>query len=259
MAEQIHQRARIGADTITPDDPRYADLASRGSKRFAGTPDYVRLVSSTDQVVAAVQDAVREQRRVAVRSGGHCLEGFVADSAVRVVIDMSLMTDIYYDPTMGAFAIEAGARLGDAYRKLFLGWGVTIPAGVSPNVGGHVLGGGFGFLCRLHGLAADHLYGVEVVVVDATGTARCVVATREASESQPRLVVGAHRRWRRQLRDRHPVLVSVTTYHRGCACRTAATRTGIRADVQRCVELARYGRASLHPAGAQLRRVVRAQ
>ena len=184
MTEHIHRRARVGADKIEPDDPRYGDLAGRGSKRFAGTPDYVRLVSSTDHVVTAVQDAVREQRRLAVRSGGHCLEGFVADPAIRVVIDMSLMTDIYYDPTMGAFAIEAGARLGDAYRKLFLGWGVTIPAGVSPNVGvgGHVLGGGFGFLCRLHGLAADHLYGVEVVVVDATGTAMCVVATRESSD-----------------------------------------------------------------------------
>ena len=184
MAEDTQRRARVGSDKIEPDDPRYGDLASRGSKRFAGTPDYVRLVSSTDQVVTAVQDAVREQRRLAVRSGGHCLEGFVADPAVRVVIDMSLMTDIYYDPAMRAFAVEAGARLGDVYQKLFLGWGVTIPAGVSPNVGvgGHVLGGGFGFLCRQHGLAADHLYGVEVVVVDATGTATCVVATREPSD-----------------------------------------------------------------------------
>jgi hypothetical protein len=75
-------------------------------------------------------------------------------------------------------------RLGEAYRRLFLGWGVTIPAGVSPNVGmgGHVLGGGFGYLCRQHGLAADHLYGVEVVVVDETGTARSVTATREPSD-----------------------------------------------------------------------------
>src|SRR2546426_972643 len=85
---------------------------------------------------------------------------------------------------MGAFAVVSGATLGEVYRKLFLGWGVTIPAGISPNigVGGHVLGGAFGYLCRQHGLAADHLYGVEVVVVDETGTARSVVATREPSD-----------------------------------------------------------------------------
>ena len=76
------------------------------------------------------------------------------------------------------------AGLGEAYRRLFLGWGLTIPAGVSPNVGigGHIVGGGFGFLCRQHGLASDHLYGVEVVVVDDTGTATIVVATREPDD-----------------------------------------------------------------------------
>jgi FAD/FMN-containing dehydrogenase len=50
----------------------------------------------------------------------------------------------------------------------------AIPAGVSSNIGigGHVLGGGVGYLCRRHGLVADHLYGVEMVVVDETGAAR---------------------------------------------------------------------------------------
>src|SRR5206468_7170459 len=121
---------------------------------------------------------------VAVRSGGHCLAGFVAGPAVRVLIDTSLMTGVDYDPEMAALAVEAGATLGQAYRKLFLGWGVTIPAGESPDigVGGHVSGGAFGFLCREHGLAADHLYGVEVVFVDENGTAQSVVATREPSD-----------------------------------------------------------------------------
>jgi len=114
-------RTRVGPDKVEPGDPRYADLVRRGfNKRFAGKPDYVRLVGSTEQVVAAVQDVVREELRVAVRSGGHCLEGFVADPAVRVVIDTSLMTGVYYDPEMAAFAVEAGATLGEAYRKLFL-------------------------------------------------------------------------------------------------------------------------------------------
>ncbi len=41
---------------------------------------------------------MRDNLRVAVRSGGHCLEGFVADPAVRVVIDTSLMTGVNFDP-----------------------------------------------------------------------------------------------------------------------------------------------------------------
>lgn len=175
---------RIAPDKVEPDDPRYGDLVSRGDKRFAGRPDYVRVVCSAAQVVDALQDAIRDRLRVAVRSGGKCLEAFVADPAVRVVIDTSLMTEVAYDPEMGAFAIEPGATLGEAYRKLYLGWGVTIPAGLFPEVGigGHVVGGGHGCLCRQHGLASDHLYGVEVVVADEAGVARTVLATREPSD-----------------------------------------------------------------------------
>lgn len=185
MEAHSHQHERVAPARIAPDDPRYAILVRRGfNKRYAGKPDYVCLVDSTEQVVEAVRDAVRDDLRIAARSGGHCLEGFVADPAVRVVIDTLPMTDIRYDPEMGAFAVEAGATLGEAYRKLFEGWGVTIPAGESPGIGfgGHVSGGAFGFLCREHGLAADHLYAVEVVVVDEWGEVRNVVATREPSD-----------------------------------------------------------------------------
>ncbi len=175
----------LGPVVIGPDDPRYQDLIIRGyNRRFANTPDEIRVVGSTEQVVAAVQAAVRTGRRLAVRSGGHCFEGFVDDPSVRMLIDMSGMTRVYHDPRHNAFAVEAGATLGEVYRRLYLGWGVTVPAGWCPEVGagGHVSGGGYGVLCRRHGLAVDHLYGVEVVVVDRSGTARSVVATRERDD-----------------------------------------------------------------------------
>jgi len=183
-SKSVHHH-HMTPDKIGPDDARYADLINRGAnKRFKSKPDYVRLVGSTEQVVTALQEAVQEGRRVVVRSGGHCLEGFVADPAVQVIIDTSLMTNVYYDSEMNAFAVECGITLGEMYRKLFLGWGVILPAGVSPDigVGGHILGGAFGFLCRSYGLAVDYLYAVEVVVVDETGTAHSVVATREPSD-----------------------------------------------------------------------------
>jgi aclacinomycin oxidase len=170
---------------IGPNDPRYTVLVQRGFyKRGTGKPDYIHVVGSTEQVIEAVQDAVRNGLRLAVRSGGHCLENFVSDPAVRVMIDTSLMDHVAYDVGMNAFMVEAGAALGQIYRKLFLGWGVMLPAGESPAIGagGHISGGAFGFLCREHGLAADHLYAVEVVVVDDAGGVRSVVATRDASD-----------------------------------------------------------------------------
>ena len=182
---QFRPSPRVGSDVVAPGDPRYAELVRRNfNRRFMGRPDYVRLVDSTEHVLQAVQRAVDEKRRVVARSGGCCLEGFVADPAVQVVIDTSLMSDVSYDAKLGAFAVEPGVTLGDLYRKLFLGWGVLLPAGQSPyiGVGGQVMGGGHSFVSREHGVTVDHLYGAEIVVVDESGTARRVLATREPTD-----------------------------------------------------------------------------
>ncbi|WP_407559961.1 FAD-binding oxidoreductase [Streptomyces sp. 184] len=179
------QGAASGPVTVRPDDPRYTSLRLRGlNHRHASHPSRIRLVGTTADVVRAVADAVRAGGRVAVRSGGHCFEDFVDRPDTDVVIDMSGMRHVGYDPRRDAFVIEAGATLGEAYRRLFLGWGVTVPGGTCTTVGagGHVAGGGYGALCRLYGLTVDHLYAVEVVVVDRSGRARSVVATRERSD-----------------------------------------------------------------------------
>jgi hypothetical protein len=169
---------------IRPDDPRYDSLLRGNNFRFAGRPDEIRVVRSTDQVVRAVADAVRSGRRVAARSGGHCFENFTADPAVRMLLDLSPMDAVGYDAGMRAFAVQPGATLGQVYRALFKGWGVTVPGGGCPGVGagGHFAGGGYGPLSRRYGSVVDHLYGVEVVVADRDGTARAVVATREPGD-----------------------------------------------------------------------------
>ncbi|HSS50614.1 MAG TPA: FAD-binding protein, partial [Thermoanaerobaculia bacterium] len=94
------------------------------------------------------------------------------------------MKRIYFDAERGAVAVECGATVGETFRALFEAWGVVIPLGEHPDIGlgGHVAGGAFGFLCRQLGLAADYLYAVEVVTVDADGKASVVVAIREKSD-----------------------------------------------------------------------------
>lgn len=174
-----------GPVDITPGDPRYEALATRGhNKRFTARPAAFRMATTTEHVVRAVGEAARSGRRVAVRSGGHCYENFVGDPAVRLVIDLGEMNAVSYDPRMRAFMVEAGARLMDVYRTLHGSWGVTLPGGASATVGlgGHIAGGGYGALSRRFGVAADHLHAVEVVVADASGRARAVVATREPAD-----------------------------------------------------------------------------
>jgi aclacinomycin oxidase len=174
----------FGPVGITPGDIRYDSMLRGDNFRFVGRPDEVRVVTGTADVVRVVAEAVRDGRRIAARSGGHCFENFTADPAVQVLLDMTPMDAVGYDPRMRAFSIQPGARLGDIYTRLFKGWGVTLPAGGCPHVGagGHFTGGGYGPLSRRYGSVVDHLYAVEVVVADADGRVRTVVATREPDD-----------------------------------------------------------------------------
>jgi aclacinomycin oxidase len=94
------------------------------------------------------------------------------------------MKRIYFDEERRAVAIEAGATVGETFRTLVDKWGIVIPLGEYPEIGmgGHVVGGAFGFLCRELGLAADYLYAVEVVTVDESRRASAIIATRETSD-----------------------------------------------------------------------------
>ncbi|MEV7457580.1 FAD-binding protein [Pseudarthrobacter oxydans] len=166
---------------IGPGDSRYADLMTGNNQRFVANPDYVRLITSTKDAEDAVREAVRTGKKVSVRSGGHCFADFVCNPSIQVILDVSPMNAVYYDKKMGAFAIEPGARIMNAYEALYKNWGVTIPGGIcySVGIGGHIAGGGYGLLSRSHGLVVDHLYAVEVVTVDADRKVRTVTATRD--------------------------------------------------------------------------------
>ncbi|QZQ55728.1 FAD-binding protein [Curtobacterium sp. TC1] len=167
---------------IAPGDSRYLDMMTGNNVRFVAKPDYVRLIGSAKDAEAAVRTAVRAGKKVSVRSGGHCFADFVCNPDVEVILDLSTMTDVSYDPEMRAFAVEPGARLLNVYEKLFKGWGVTIPGGIcySVGAGGHIAGGGYGLLTRAHGLVVDHLHAVEVVTVDEHGKVSTHIATRES-------------------------------------------------------------------------------
>ncbi|MGW5653307.1 FAD-binding oxidoreductase [Streptomyces humi] len=183
-----HPAAPAAADpapvTVRPADRRYADLRRGTNQRWVGSPDRIVLATSTADVVRTVQQAADSGRRLAVRSGGHCYENFTTDQDITVVLDLSRMDEISYDTRRRAFSVRPGAQLGRVYDRLYKGWGVYLPAGNCPTVaaGGHIQGGGYGAMSRRDGLAVDHLYGIEVVVVDADGTARAVTATREPDD-----------------------------------------------------------------------------
>src|SRR3954447_2827430 len=148
--------------------------------RFAGSPQYVQVCGDTDQVVRTVQEAVDAEMRVTVRCGGHCYEDFVCDNDGGVIIDLSPMDGVSRAQD-GTYCVEAGNSLWNVYTRLYREYGVTIPAGscYSVGAGGHVTGGGYGLLSRLHGLTVDHLTAVEVVRVNEEKRAEAIVVTAE--------------------------------------------------------------------------------
>lgn len=169
--------------TIGPGDLRYADLTVGMNQRYCAKPDYVTLPRTTEEVVTAVRAAVSGGKRLAVRGGGHCFEDFVYHPDTEVMLDLSALSDVDYDPDFDGYTVAGGARLLDVYERLYRGWGVTIPGGIcySVGVGGHVIGGGYGLLSRRDGLTVDHLYGVEVVTVDVAGGVRAVTVNRDST------------------------------------------------------------------------------
>lgn len=118
---------------------------------------------TTHDIAAALRLARRAGLEVAVRSGGHCFAG--TSSTRGMLLDVRpLRTVVVAD---GLAHIGAGAQLAEVYDALAV-HGLTLPAGCGPSVGisGLTLGGGLGVLGRLHGLTADRLVAVEVVLAD---------------------------------------------------------------------------------------------
>jgi len=179
---------------VEPGDPRYATLVRGFNLRWVGAPRHVELCGSTEQVRDAVQRAVDEGLRITVRGGGHCYEDFVSGNDGGVIIDLTAMHGVGRSERSGLYCIEGGCTLWNVYWNLYRLYGVALPAGscYSVGAGGHIIGGGYGLLARLHGLTIDWLDAVEVVHVDGDGRAQIVIVSRDSPDPGERDLLWGH-------------------------------------------------------------------
>ncbi len=148
-------------------DDGFAEAKQLWNARHADNqPALIVQPLDTDDVVIAVEYAIREDISVAVRSGGHGIDCFAMPHEA-FVIDTSRMKRISVDPASGRATVEAGVLLGemDAATQAH---GLVIPAGTVTETGvaGLTLGGGIGHLTRRFGATVDSLLSVEVVTMD---------------------------------------------------------------------------------------------
>ena len=171
--------------TIDRDDPRYTALKKGHNLRFPTTeaeaPSRIVLCTSAGDCASALQRIVSEGIRPTIRSGGHCYEDFVANNPGGAILDLSLHNLVGAEAGDRPYVISPGAALGDVYQVLYKRFGVTLPAGTCYRVGagGHISGGGYGRLSRLHGLTSDWITGIDILTIDTNG--RVVARTIDKS------------------------------------------------------------------------------
>jgi FAD/FMN-containing dehydrogenase len=161
--------------TVDRDDPRFPALRKGHNLRFPATDTdaagSIVLCADAADCASALQRIVSAGIRPTIRSGGHCYEDFVANNPSGAILDLSLHNFVGAAAGGTPCVICPGAMLGDVYQGLYKRFGVMLPAGTCYTVGagGHISGGGYGRLSRLHGLTSDWITGMDILTVDANG------------------------------------------------------------------------------------------
>jgi FAD/FMN-containing dehydrogenase len=160
-------RGRIRGTILQADDAGYDTARAVWNAMIDRRPGIIVRCAGTADVRAALAYARAQQLRLAVRGGGHNIAGSaLCDDGL--VIDLSGMKSVQVDPDGRRAWVEGGATLHDFDHEA-QAYGLATPLGINSTTGvaGLTLGGGFGWLSRTLGLAADNLLSAEMVTADA--------------------------------------------------------------------------------------------
>ncbi|MDF1502449.1 FAD-binding oxidoreductase [Roseisolibacter sp. H3M3-2] len=169
-------RAGLRGALLTPESPEYDRARAVWNGMIDRHPGLIVRALGAADVAHAVRVAARHRLTLAVRGGGHNIAGnALCDGGL--VIDTSAMRGVRVDPERRTARVDAGALLGDFDREA-QAFGLATPLGINSTTGvaGLTLGGGYGWLSRLHGLTVDNLLSVDVVTADGV--------LRRASEAE---------------------------------------------------------------------------
>lgn len=160
---------------IRPRDADYDSARTVMSGAFDFHPALIARVKSPRTIAEILSTARQNGVEIAIRSGGHSSAGHSGVDG-GIVIDLRDMNGIEIDTATRTVWVGTGATAGELTEAttahgLIVGFGDTASVGI----GGITLGGGMGYLSRLHGLTIDALLAAEVVLADG----RVVIADKD--------------------------------------------------------------------------------
>jgi FAD/FMN-containing dehydrogenase len=161
-------REQLRGQVLVPGDEGYDQARRVWNAAIDRRPAMIARCTGAADVIAAVRFARERSLLTAVRGGGHNVAGLgTCDGGL--VIDCSPMKGIRVDPSRRLVVAQAGVLWGELDRET-QAFGLAAPGGFISTTGiaGFTLGGGFGWLSRAIGLAADNLVAADVVTADGT-------------------------------------------------------------------------------------------
>lgn len=170
-------RSRVRGEILVAGDEGYATGVPGFYGGPARQPGAVVRPHDADDVAAVVRLAGEHRLELAVRSGGHSILGHSSTDG-GVLLDLGSLRALDIDPAAGTVWADAGVRAGGLTAAL-AEHGLVVGFGDAPSVGigGITLGGGIGYLSRVHGMTIDNLLAAEIVTAD--GRVRRVDADHE--------------------------------------------------------------------------------
>lgn len=165
--ETIKQlKGHFRGDVLEPGDADYDEVRALYNAMIDKRPRLIARCCDTADVVSAVAFGRDQDLLVALRGCGHNGRGLGSCDG-GLLIDLSRMKGVYVDPDSATVRAQPGCTQGDLDHATHV-YGLAVPAGIVSTTGisGLTLGGGHGYLSRLHGLTVDNLLEAEVVLAD---------------------------------------------------------------------------------------------
>lgn len=156
----------LAGEVLTPDHPDYDAARAPWNGMIDKRPALIARCAGADDVAAAVRFARENGLEVAVRGGGHHIAGNCISEG-GFMIDLSPMKEVEVRVDDRSARVGPGATLADVDGAT-QAYGLATPLGINSTTGiaGLTLGGGFGWLSRVHGLTVDNLTAAELITAD---------------------------------------------------------------------------------------------